>query len=97
MMHYRIYLGPARYVHVRLGSSDPDGYAPLKYDGDPYDVAMIEDLLLASAGIDGRSIEPVTTPIDLEIAMKGRWLRRYATVRLEGAQVVHGYVHRDVR
>ncbi len=97
MMHYKIYLGPCRYVHVRLPVDDPDGFAPLRFEGNPIDVAHIEDLLLASAGIDGRSIEHVTTPIDLDIAMNGRWLRSYASVRLEGAEVVTGYVHRDVR
>ncbi len=42
-------------------------------------------------------IEQKTTPVDLSVAMKGRWLRAYDPICLEGASILEQYVRKDVR
>lgn len=96
-MRYRLSLGPGRDVEVELPTDDPDGYATLKVTGHPLDVESLEELLYASVGIDGRFIEKRTTPVDLDVAMKGPYLLGCEPVRLEGDEVLEGYVRKEVR
>ena len=97
MMRYRLSLGPGRSVQVDLPSDDPDGFAALKVTGHPLDVETVEELLYASVGIDGRFIEARTTPVDLDVAMKGPYLIGCEPVRLDGDEVLARYVRKEVR
>lgn len=93
MIEYLVSLAPGggRDVRVTLDADHPDRWAPIVCEGHPADVLMVEELLFASHGIDGRLIGRDTTPVDLDVAMKGRWLREYAT-RLAGEEILARYV-----
>lgn len=74
MIRYHLELGPTRDVVVSLDAEGPDDFATLRFEGHPADVETVKELVERSAGYDGKLIETVTTPLDLEVAMKGRWL-----------------------
>lgn len=97
MMRYKVSLGPGREVEVVLAAAGPDDFAPVQMNGHPADILMVEELLYMSHGVDGRLITKKTTPVDLTVAMKGKWLRAYDPICLEGEEIVRGYVHQDVR
>lgn len=95
-MRYRVELSPRRVVFVVLDQDDPDGYADVAFEGHPDDVASVKDRLDMSHGIDGRLIEERTTPMDLDVAMRGRWLGPIA-IREAGEDVLARYVRRPVK
>ncbi len=96
MMRYRVELGPRRVVFVVLDQSDPDGYAEVTFEGHPDDVDSVKDRLSMSHGIDGRLIEARTTPMDLDVAMRGKWLGPIAE-RVAGEDVVARYERKPVK
>ncbi|MEQ9503517.1 MAG: hypothetical protein RIT81_42070 [Deltaproteobacteria bacterium] len=93
MIRYRVSLSEQRVVIVSLDSDDPDKHATIELEGHPSDVAQVRHMLDFSNGIDGRLIEERTTPVDLDVAMHGKWLRDYAE-RLEGEEILARYVRR---
>lgn len=97
MIRFEVALSPQRIVTVALAASDPDEKATVEFDGHPDDVDTVRDLVFASHGIDGRLIEERTTPVDLDVAMSGRWLRELGPKRLEGDEILARYVRQDVR
>ncbi|MEM6989343.1 MAG: hypothetical protein AAF721_02560 [Myxococcota bacterium] len=97
MMRYELSLGPGRPVTVLLPAGGPDEFAPLEVKGHPSDVAEVEDRLFFSHGIDGRMIERATTPVDLDVAMCGHYLRGLSPRRISGAEILARYVRKDVR
>jgi hypothetical protein len=94
MMRYRVTLGPKRIVYVVLRSDHPDGFAPIELEGHPTDVEAVKQRLFVSHGIDGHLIEEKTTPVDLDVAMKGKWLRECSPERLEGDEILARYVRK---
>lgn len=88
MMRFRLTVSPMRYVHVSVDSKDPDRSADVRYEGDPVPISEVRERLMRTQGMDGRLLEPKTTPLDLWAAMSKPMMKPYAPECLEGQDLL---------
>lgn len=78
-------------TEVWIDVDDPNISGEIQYAGQTEYVAGIRETLSRQAGAFGHLIGSVTTPIDLDAAMKGAEMQRFRPQVAEGADLVKKY------
>lgn len=79
---------PRAEVFITLDAGARDQDAELRFEGDPRWLEPLKERLFMSYGFRARMIEEVTSPMDLDAALKGEFMRPYQAELVSGEAVL---------
>lgn len=87
MIKYQLKYGTGVWIDV----DDPNASGEIQYSGQTEYIAGVRETLSRQTGAFGHLIGSVTTPIDLDAAMKGAEMQRFRPQIAEGSELVKTY------
>lgn len=97
MIRYRIVIPDGRTVTVSIDVSGPNDAGPILFEGLGLDVRDVKRRLLSSHGLDGHLVDEETTPVDLDLALRGQFFDGFDRELVEGQAILDRFERKLVR